>query len=57
MPTAVRSGCSAHGLSETVPQAILELPEAAWIQAVDAVGADRDGTWMAELTDGVVLSV
>lgn len=45
-----------YELSQTVRQAILELPEAAWMQAIDGDGADRDGAWVAELTDGLDLS-
>jgi hypothetical protein len=45
-----------YELNDTVRQAILELPEAAWVQAIDADGSDRDGAWVAELTDRVDLS-
>jgi hypothetical protein len=45
-----------YALDETVRQAILELPEAAWIQAIDADGAERDGAWVAELTAHLDLS-
>ncbi|MDP8909182.1 MAG: IS1380 family transposase [Chloroflexota bacterium] len=45
-----------YELSETVRQAILELPEAAWVQAIDGDGADRDGACVAELTDAVDLA-
>ena len=45
-----------YELSETVRSAILQVPEAAWVQAIDAGGADRDGAWVAELTDRVDLS-
>ena len=45
-----------YELSETVRSAILEVPEAAWEQAIDAGGADRDGAWVAELTDRIDLS-
>ncbi len=45
-----------YELSETVRQAILEVPEAAWVQAINADGADRDGAWVAELTDWIDLS-
>ena len=40
-----------YELSETVRSAILQVPEAAWVQAIDAGGKDRDGAWVAELTD------
>jgi hypothetical protein len=45
-----------YELSETVRSAILEVPEAAWVQAIDAGGKDRDGAWVAELTDRIDLS-
>jgi hypothetical protein len=37
-----------YELSETVRSAILEVPEAAWVQAINADGVDRDGAWAAE---------
>jgi hypothetical protein len=40
----------------TVRQAILELPEAACVQAIDGDGEARDGAWVAELTGGLDLS-
>ena len=45
-----------YELTETVRQAILELPETAWTQAIDAGGEDREGAWVAELTDDLDLS-
>ena len=45
-----------YELTETVRQAILELPETAWTQAIDASGEDREGAWVAELTDDLDLS-
>jgi hypothetical protein len=45
-----------YELTDTVRQAILDTPEAAWVQAVNAGGADREGAWVAELTDRVDLS-
>ncbi len=45
-----------YELNDTVRAAILELPETAWIQAIDAGGEDRDGAWVAELTDRLDLS-
>jgi hypothetical protein len=42
--------------TETVRQAILDLPEAAWVQAIDAGGQARKGAWVAELTDHLDLS-
>jgi hypothetical protein len=40
-----------YELSETVRAAILDVPESAWVQAIDADSAARDGAWVAELTD------
>jgi Transposase DDE domain group 1 len=45
-----------YELTDTVRAAILEVPEAQWVQASDADGAERDGAWVAELTDRVELS-
>jgi Transposase DDE domain group 1 len=45
-----------YELGETVRQAILDLPETAWVQAIDADGSDRDGAWVAELTEPLDLS-
>ena len=45
-----------YELSETVRSAILQVPETAWVQAIDAGGKDRDGAWVAELTDQIDLS-
>ena len=45
-----------YELGATVRQAILALPETAWEQAIDADGEDRDGAWVAELTDHLDLS-
>ena len=45
-----------YELTETVRQAILGLPESAWIQAIDADGKERKGAWVAELTDVLDLS-
>jgi Transposase DDE domain group 1 len=45
-----------YELTETVRAAILKLPESAWLQAIDADGADRDGAWVAELTGRIDLS-
>ncbi len=45
-----------YELGETVRHAILELPETAWTQAINADGAQRDGAWVAELTDRLDLS-
>jgi hypothetical protein len=45
-----------YELNDTVRAAILETPEGAWVQAIDADGEDRDGAWVAELTDHLDLS-
>jgi Transposase DDE domain group 1 len=45
-----------YELNDTLRQAILEVPEAAWVQAIDAGGVDRDGAWVAELTERLELS-
>ncbi len=45
-----------YELSQTVRAAILQAPETAWVQAIDAGGADRDGAWVTELTDRLELS-
>jgi hypothetical protein len=45
-----------YELNDTVRQTILELKETAWEQAINAGGAERDGAWVAELTDHVDLS-
>jgi len=46
-----------YALDETVRQAILELPESAWVQAINGNGEDRDGAWVAELSNRVDLAV
>ena len=45
-----------YELGATVRQAILDLPETAWEQAINANGQVRDGAWVAELTDHLDLS-
>ena len=45
-----------YELGEAVRQAILALPETAWIQAIDADRKARKGAWVAELTDHLDLS-
>jgi Transposase DDE domain group 1 len=45
-----------YELNDTVRTAILQVPETAWLQAINAGGADRDGAWVAELTDRLDLS-
>ena len=42
-------------VTETVGQAALALPEQAWRPALDADGQQRDGAWVAELTEHVDL--
>jgi Transposase DDE domain group 1 len=43
-------------LTEPVRGAILALPESAWRPAVRQDGEDRDGAWVAEITDRLSLS-
>jgi hypothetical protein len=38
-------------LTETIREAILALPEAAWRPALRQDGKERDGAWVAEITD------
>jgi hypothetical protein len=45
-----------YELTETVRAAILEVPEAAWVQAINGDGEDRDGAWVTELTERLDLS-
>ena len=45
-----------YELNDTVRTAILETPERAWTQAINAGGEDRQGAWVAELTDHVDLT-
>jgi hypothetical protein len=45
-----------YELGESVRRAILDLPETAWVQAINADGEDRDGAWVAELTEHLDLS-
>lgn len=45
-----------YELSQTVRQAILDLSETAWAQAINVDGEDRDGAWVAELTNAIDLS-
>ena len=45
-----------YELTQTVRAAIIELPEAAWIQATNANGEDREGASVAELTKHLDLS-
>jgi hypothetical protein len=45
-----------YELNDTVRQAIVDLSETVWVQAINAGGEDRDGAWVAELTDHLDLS-
>lgn len=45
-----------YGVDERVREAILALPDAAWEQAIDAEGKEREGAQVAELSDRVDLS-
>ena len=45
-----------YDLTEAVREAILKLPEAAWAPAIRQDGEDRDGAWVAEITDRLDLS-
>jgi hypothetical protein len=45
-----------YELTETVRAAILEVPETQWRRAINMGGQERDGAWVAELTDRVELS-
>ena len=45
-----------YELTETVRAAILKVSESAWIQALNGAGEDRDGAWVAELTDRLDLA-
>ena len=45
-----------YELGDSVRQAILKLPEAAWVQAIEADGTDREGAWVAELSGDLDLS-
>ncbi len=45
-------GCA---LDERLREAILALPESAWVEAIDADGCPREGAWVAELTGSIEL--
>ncbi len=45
-----------YGVEERVREAILALPDAAWRQAIDAEGTEREGAQVAELSERVDLS-
>ena len=44
-----------YDLTEAVRGAILTLPEADWAPAIGQDGEDRDGAWVAEITDRLEL--
>ncbi len=45
-----------YELGDTVRAAILQLPQTAWAQAINAEGVEREGAWVAELTSLIDLS-
>lgn len=45
-----------YELNDTVRQTILDLPETVWVQAINAGAENREGAWVAELTDDIDLS-
>ncbi len=45
-----------YELGDSVRAAALDVPEAAWIQGIDADGKQRKGAWAAELTQHLDLS-
>ena len=45
-----------YELNDSVRAAILQIDEAQWLQASNGAGEDRDGAWVAELTDRLDLS-
>lgn len=45
-----------YEVDERVREAILQLAESAWIQAIDGDGENRDGAWVAELSEHLDLS-
>ena len=45
-----------YELTDTVRTAILDTPEAQWVQAINTDGEDRDGAWVTELSSLVNLS-
>ena len=40
-----------YAVDTRVQQAVLDLPDTAWTEAIETDGSDRDGAWVAELTD------
>jgi Transposase DDE domain group 1 len=45
-----------YAIDERLREAILSLPESAWVKAIDAEGEARDGAWVAELTNRLDLA-
>src|SRR5680860_721632 len=45
-----------YEVDERVREAILQTPESAWQGAIDTEGSEREGAWVAELTEAVDLS-
>jgi hypothetical protein len=45
-----------YGINVPTRAAVLDLPESAWVPAVNADGEPREGAWVAELTAGVELA-
>ncbi len=45
-----------YDLTEAVREATLTLPESAWTPAIDQHGENRDGAWVAEITDRLELT-
>ena len=45
-----------HPIDQQIRDQILEIPENAWVAAIDSDGEDRDGACVAELTDQLDLS-
>jgi hypothetical protein len=43
-------------VNEAVREAVLALPQRAWTEAIEADGAEREGAWVAEITEQVDLS-
>ncbi len=43
------------GLCESTAAAVDDLPDTAWIPAIDATGTPRKGAWVAELTGSIPL--
>lgn len=45
-----------HPVDHTIRDQVLEISENAWVAAIDSNGEDRDGAWVAELTDQLDLN-